>query len=208
MASQEFVLIPKEIYTSERPATEQILMNSGIKEKAKQMSLLQRNPTNALIKDIDSDIPPAENGNQITTVEENVTSEEPDTNQLIESILSELTSFTKSQLNKAKSILKRISENESVTISPRGIIILNGESTNVYASAFLHDLQQPRKKVQNPIYRNILLELHLPSQLVTNKRLLEMVERPVPENQTLSDESTDGFQTPKQERKRWDTFDR
>lgn len=42
MLLEEFVLIPKKMYMEESPAVNQVLSNSQIQSKAKQLSLLQR----------------------------------------------------------------------------------------------------------------------------------------------------------------------
>ena len=43
MHSEEFVLIPKQIYTREQPHISQLLSNKDVHNPAKQLSLLQRN---------------------------------------------------------------------------------------------------------------------------------------------------------------------
>ena len=43
MHTEEFVLIPKQMYTREQPHVSQLLSNKHINNPAKQISLLQRN---------------------------------------------------------------------------------------------------------------------------------------------------------------------
>ena len=43
MHTEEFVLIPKQMYTREQPHVSQLLSNKNIHNPAKQISLLQRN---------------------------------------------------------------------------------------------------------------------------------------------------------------------
>ena len=43
MHTEEFVLIPRQMYANEQPQITQLLNNKNIREKAKQISLLQRN---------------------------------------------------------------------------------------------------------------------------------------------------------------------
>ena len=42
MSSQEFILIPKENYVEEQPKSTEVLFDPTISEKAKQLTLLQR----------------------------------------------------------------------------------------------------------------------------------------------------------------------
>ena len=42
MLSEEFVLIPRQIYANEQPQIAQLLNNKNVRGKAKQISLLQR----------------------------------------------------------------------------------------------------------------------------------------------------------------------
>ena len=42
MHTEEFVLIPRQMYANEQPQITQLLNNKNVREKAKQISLLQR----------------------------------------------------------------------------------------------------------------------------------------------------------------------
>ena len=42
MHTEEFVLIPRQMYANEQPQIAQLLNNRNVREKAKQISLLQR----------------------------------------------------------------------------------------------------------------------------------------------------------------------
>ena len=42
MSSEEFILIPKENYVEEQPKSSEVLFDPTISEKAKQLTLLQR----------------------------------------------------------------------------------------------------------------------------------------------------------------------
>ena len=42
MHTEEFVLIPRQMYANEQPQIAQLLNNKNVREKAKQISLLQR----------------------------------------------------------------------------------------------------------------------------------------------------------------------
>ena len=42
MHTEEFVLIPRQMYPNEQPEIAQLLNNKNVREKAKQISLLQR----------------------------------------------------------------------------------------------------------------------------------------------------------------------
>ena len=43
MHNEEFVLIPRQMYANEQPQITQLLNDKNVREKAKQISLLQRN---------------------------------------------------------------------------------------------------------------------------------------------------------------------
>ena len=43
MHTEEFVLIPRQMYSNEQPQITQILNNKNVRDKAKHLSLLQRN---------------------------------------------------------------------------------------------------------------------------------------------------------------------
>ena len=50
MHTEEFILIPKRMFASHQPLKKEVLNNPLYKQKAAQMSLLQRNQSNSMEK--------------------------------------------------------------------------------------------------------------------------------------------------------------
>ena len=73
MHTEEFILIPKRMFASHQPVKKEILDNPPYKQKAAQLSLLQRNQSNSMEKP-DRAVEPVETADKmIETAEEEKT---------------------------------------------------------------------------------------------------------------------------------------
>lgn len=146
MNTQEFVLIPKSFYTQQKHSTLQVLRDPEIEQKAKSLTLLQRDKT----------FPDP------STVEK----KEKISN---ENILKSLDMLTAAQKQRAREILNKIESSEAIDFNETGEITVNKISTKISLSTFLYNLQQPNKNLTDPSYSIILKELMLNPNLVPNR---------------------------------------
>ena len=94
MSSQEFILIPKENYSEEQPKSSEVLFDPTISDKAKQLTLLQRQKPTVGKEDNSTLSQVAEN--QLDIVEKRV--------------LKSLSMLKPGQLEKTKPILKKFTK--------------------------------------------------------------------------------------------------
>lgn len=185
MAAKEFVLIPKDVYISKQPEVEQILQQPSIKEKAMQLSLLQRNN----FQDSDKE-----------EIVENV----PPENIWKEKVLTELQMLPKPQIERSKIIYDKIITSDRIKIDENGYLVFNNTPTNIRLTTFLYKLQQSRASLEN-IYRDLLLALNIGSHLTANTNAKFLIENPT---LTISDKEVGETDTEYESRKEklWDTF--
>lgn len=146
MNTQEFILIPKSFYTQQNNSTLQVLKDPEVEQKAKSLTLLQRNKT----------FPDP------STIEKKEKTSK-------ENIIKSLDMLTASQKQKTREILNKIESSEAVDFDETGEITINKISTKISLSTFLYNLQQPNKKLTDPAYSLILKELMLNPNLVPNR---------------------------------------
>ena len=158
MNTQEFVLIPKSFYTDKNNSTSQVLKDPQLAQKAKALTLLQRN----------KQYPEAEEN------EKNISNE---------NILSSIDMLNRSQKERSKEILKKIESSDIIGFNKEGKITINKTATTVPLSIFLYDLQQPRKTITDSTYRIILDHLKLDPSLVSNTSAKKVLQShsPLPE---------------------------
>ena len=161
MTSQEFILIPKENYIKQQPKSSEILEDATINEKAKLLTLLQRNK------------PPEE-----PKEKSEATSSSPATDrEIIEKrVLKSLSMMKPWQLEKSKPILRKIYDSSDVSINEDGFLTLDDRPTSLEATSFLYNLQQPKTGLHDPDYRRILSKIDISPQLVPNsdaKKILQ-----------------------------------
>ena len=106
MSSQEFILIPKENYVEEQPNSSEVLFDPTISEKAKQLTLLQRQKPTIGKEDNSTLSQVAEN--QLNIVEKRV--------------LKSLSMLKPGQLEKTRPILKKIYEASDVGVNEDGFL--------------------------------------------------------------------------------------
>ena len=195
MHAEEFVLIPKRMFLSKQPTRTEILDNPIYKQKAAQLSLLQRNnPT-----DFESKEATEQENNKTNIVKKrkrrrtssvDLKSELDDGNESVQSffsddgeiepslkkrqsdfdsIMSEVELMEENKIQRAEIILNKILSSETVSIEdPSGFLYIEDKPMRVKVSTFLYNLQQPTKKIDLAVYTNILHELKIPPHSVSN----------------------------------------
>lgn len=196
MPTEEFVLIPKQMWTSEQPQMSRILDNPFIQNKGKVVSLLQRKnnsvPGFSVITPPPQEVvpPPAvsENAVQVKGGEsiEMKEDESPERMKPLEQfsksggemsgsdhydqfdeIIREC-QLTDSKLQRAIIILKELYQSKGVAIQGGTLrIIIEDKTTTIKASTFLHNTQQTTKKLRVIEYR-ILHIIQIKPELTVN----------------------------------------
>lgn len=152
MNTQEFVLIPKSFYSQQNTSTSQVLKDPQLEERAKSLTLLQRNQT----------FPDAsEKSNNLST----------------DKIILSVDMLNRSQKDRSREILKQIEQSDVVGINQEGKLTINKTETQVPVNIFLYDLQQPRKTISDSTYRIILEHLNLDQGLVPNVAAKKILRR-------------------------------
>ena len=147
MNAEEFVLIPKKDYLKDRPIAEQILQDPKVKEKALQLSMLQRwEPTEQL----------------------NVEEETQPITTLKETTLRQLEILTVTEQRKSEYIFDEITASARLGIDNSGHLLIDNTSTGLAIGSFLYDLQKSSKKIDIPLYETLFELLHIPEHMVTN----------------------------------------
>ena len=194
MRTEEFILIPKRMFASHQPVKKEVLDNPLYKQKAAQLSLLQRNQSNSMEKP-EKALEPVETASKLM----NETAEEEKTEPMSEvsefepvlkkqrksynftSIMIELEVMNKNQIKRSKIILDLINQSETVTIESNDVLHVKKETLGIKVSTFLYNLQQPTKKIDIKKYsltlkltikkiylllisHLILLQIHMPSK--------------------------------------------
>ena len=161
MTSHEFILVPTENYIEQQPKSLEILDDATINEKAKILTLLQRQKPP---KD------PKENKTQSTF------SSEPERDIIEKQVLKSLSMMKTWQIEKSKPILRKIHDSPDVSINEDGFLTVDDKATSLEAANFLFKLQQPKTGLHDPDYRKVLSKLELSPQLVPNsdaKKILQ-----------------------------------
>ena len=169
MHTEEFVLIPRQMYANEQPQIAQLLNNKNVREKAKQISLLQRSKS-----------PPAPSTTQQDTQQqtdnilENVKDElnetrddKTDTKFSRERVLRDIKHLDRKKFEKASIILEKLLESESLSLDQTSRLVVNKSSTGILVADFLYDLQQTTSKLSLEHYK-VLTFLDISSQLTCN----------------------------------------
>ena len=142
MHTEEFVLIPRQMYANEQPQIAQLLNNKNVREKAKQISLLQRSKS-----------PPAPSTTQQDTQQqtdnilENIKDELNETRddqidtkistEIRERVLRDIKHLDRKKFEKASIILEKIEESESLSLDQTSRLMVNKSSTGILVADFL-----------------------------------------------------------------------
>ena len=171
MHTEEFGLILRQMYANEQPQIAQLLNNKNVREKAKQIPLLQR-----------SKYPPAPTTQQDTqqqtdNILENVKDELNETRddkivikvstEIREQVLRDIKRFDRKKFEKASIILEKIEESESLSLDHTSRLMVNKSSKGILVADFLYDLQQTTFKLSLELYK-VLTFLDISSQLTCN----------------------------------------
>ena len=138
MTSQEFILIAKENYAKQQPKTLEVLDDATINEKAKILSLLQRQ----------------QKSSETVEPDENMYKKpqwSPLQKEIIEKrVLKSLSMMKPWQIEKSKPILRKIYDSDNVSISDDGFLKNGDRETSIEATNFLYKLQQPKTGLHDP----------------------------------------------------------
>ena len=170
MTSQEFVLVPKENYVKKQAKASEILDDATLNEKAKLLTLLQRQqPKDSEEKKDES--PSLKESNR----------------EIVEKrVLKSLSMMKPWQLEKSKPILRKIYDSADVSINEDGFLTLDDRPTSLEATNFLYNLQQPKTGLHDPDYKRILSKIDISSQLVPNSDAKKILQPSIVKKKTIT----------------------
>ena len=178
MYTEEFILIPKRMFMSTQPAKSEIFDNPVYKQKATQLSLIQRNlfqkPEKSEKEDGAVQIEPSINVETVHEEKEESMSDDSEIEPIVkksttttfQSIMRDLGVMEKNKIGRAEIILNKILESPTVSIEdPGGIIHIDNQPNGLKASTCLYNTQQSTKKIDIQKYSRALLALELSPHL-------------------------------------------
>ena len=188
MPTEEFVLIPRNMFTTEQPQVSQILNNPLTKNKSKQLSLLQRTskqePPEAVIQQNTEqqtdDVMVSDDEEKQQSIPDNTKRKEFD--EISQSVIDDIDFLDKYKFGKAKIILKKINGSRNISLDFEGKILINGRNTDIPASTFLYALQQTSSKLLPDDYQ-VLNYLNLAPHLTFNTYAKKFIK--IPKEQKL-----------------------
>ena len=159
MSAQEFILIPKDSYIKKQPRALDVLDEPTAVEKAKLLTILQREP---------------ERKKKLETVSKTETKPE----DIKTRVLKSLSMLKPSKKEKSKSILDKITSIDKISIDDDGKVKIDDRTAAVDANTFLFDIQQSRTNLsrKDPDYKRILDRLDISPQLVENTEAKQIVK--------------------------------
>ena len=170
MHTEEFVLIPRQMYANEQPQIAQLLNNKNVREKAKQISLLQRSKSPPAPYTTQQDTQ-QQTDNILENVKDELTRDDKiDTKvsaETRERVLRDIKHLDRKKFEKASIILEKIVESESLSLDQTSRLMVNKSSTGILVADFLYDLQQTTSKLSLEHYK-VLTFLDISSQLTCN----------------------------------------
>ena len=170
MHTEEFVLIPRQMYANEQPQIAQLLNNKNVREKAKQISLLQRSKSPPAPYTTQQDTQ-QQTDNILENVKDELTRDDKiDTTistEIRERVLRDIKHLDRKKFEKASIILEKIVESESLSLDQTLRLMVNKSSTGILVADFLYDLQQTTSKLSLEHYK-VLTFLDISSQLTCN----------------------------------------
>ena len=160
------------MYAKEQPQNAQLLNNKNVREKAKQISLLQRSKTLRAPGTTQQDTQ-----QQTDNILENVKDELNETRddkidttfstEIRERVLRDIKHLDRKKFEKASIILGKIEESETLSLDQTSRLMVNKSSTGILVADFLYDLQQFKSKLSLEHYK-VLTFLDISSQLTCN----------------------------------------
>ena len=172
MHAEEFVLIPKQMYTREQPHISQLLSNKDVHNPAKQISLLQRNKSPSA--------PPASKQDTEQQTDASVDDRSAIKESMEKSFLTDNTSAIRQgglndikilkgiKFERANKILEIIEESDSVSWDSSKRLLIRGSNMDVLAATFLN-LPQTTCKLSFERF-SILALLDIGSHLTRNAK--------------------------------------
>ena len=151
MHTEEFVLIPKQMYTREQPHVSQLLSNKNIHNAAKQISLLQRNKSPSAPSASQQDIEQQTDAqvDDRSTINESMAKSftTDNTSTIKKGVLNDIRILKGIKFERANTILDIIEESDSLSLDSLKRLLINGTNTEVLAATFLYNLQQTTCKL-------------------------------------------------------------
>ena len=204
MHTEEFILIPKRMFITKQPQKSEIIENPQYKNKANQLSLMQRNKlindenveqTDRVIQtdptNIERDVDKADRVVQTdpTKFEDEKMEASSDDSEMdpivtkkptvesFESIMKNVKLKEAHKIKRAEIVLDFILQSNQITIGEESqLIYIDNKPTDVQVSSFLYDLQQPTKKIDQEASSRILLVHRLEPDLVSNTYAKQILE--------------------------------
>ena len=170
MHTEEFVLIPKQMYTREQPHISQLLSNKDVHNPAKQISLLQRNkspsapPASQQDTEQQTDASIDETSTINESMEKSFTTD--NTSAIRQGVLNDIRILKGIKFERAR-ILEIIEESDSVSLDSSKRLLIKGSNTEVLAATFLYNLQQTTCKLCFEQF-SVLALLYIRSHLTCN----------------------------------------
>ena len=158
MHTEQFVLIPRQMYANEQPQITELLNNKNVREKAKQLSLLQRNKSPPAHSTMQQDTQ-QQTDNILETVKDELNEtrdEKIDTKastEIRERVLRDIKHFDRKEFEKASIILEKIEESESLWLDQTSRLMFIKSNTGILVADFLYDLQQTTSKLSLEHYK-------------------------------------------------------
>ena len=171
MHAEEFVLIPKQMYTRGQPHVSQLLSNKNIHNPAKQISLLQRNksPSAPFASQQDTEQQTDASVDDKGTIKESMAKSFTTDNEstIKKEVLNDIRILKGIKFERANTILDIIEESDSVSLDSSKRLLINGTNTEVLAATFLYNLQQTTCKLFFEQF-SVLTHLDIGSHLTCN----------------------------------------
>ena len=160
------------MYANEQPQFAQLLNNKNFREKAKQISVLQRSksPPAPSTRQQDTQQPTDNNLENVKDELNETRDDKIDTKvstEIRERVLRDIKQLDRKKFEKASIILEKIEESETLSLDQTSRLMVNKSSTGILVADFLYDLQQTTSKLSLEHYI-VLTFLDISSQLTCN----------------------------------------
>ena len=211
MHTEEFVLIPEQMYTREQPHVSQLLSNKYIHNTAKQISLLQRNksPSAPSASQQDTEQQTDASVDDRSTINESMAKSftTDNTSTIKKGVLNDIRILKGIEFERANTILDIIEESDSVSLDSSKRLLINGTNTEVLAATFLYNLQQTTCKLSFEQF-SVLTHLDIGSHLTCNTYAKKFLNLSSEERLQFLEYESDKDVASKSQRKRTKASDR
>ena len=210
MHTEEFVLIPKQMYTRDQPHISQLLSNKKIHNPAKQISLLRRNkspsapPASQQDAEQQTDASMDDRSTINESMEKSFTTDNISTTR--QGVLNDIRILKGIKFERANKILEIIEESDSVSLDSSKRLLIIGSNTEVLAATFLYNLQQTTCKLSFEHF-NVLALLDIGPHLNCNTYAKKFLNLSSEEKLQFLEYESDKEVDSKSRRKRAKTFD-